>query len=279
MLLNSENTVTLNFKEESFNDVIDDVTEKFQFVGFVCGFFYVCAIFIIQYWMKTRSKFELKNFAVIWNASMLVLNTAATIGLLPTLAYVLINENFYVSICTDKTCNNSTFCGFWLRMFPYLKIIELGDTILLVLQKRKLVAYYWCHHLGALLITWYIYPSYPPSIILWLAVMINLSHIFIYLYGTTRSLGFSVPQNVPAALLLSEILQMLIGATLCSFIYYYAIVGDYCDITILNASVLFSMYLLCFVLCSVLYYKRFYIRNKTIESKSVLTLTSIITEK
>lgn len=164
-------------------------------------------------------------------------------------------------------------------MFPYIKIIELGDTILLVLQKRKLVAYYWCHHLGALLITWYIYPSYPPSIILWSTVMINLSHILIYSYGTARSLGLSVPQGFSAYLLLSEILQMIIGVTLCSFVYYFIIVGKYCDISLLNISILFLMYLFCFILSSALYYKRFYARNKIVQGKSVATLSSVVAEK
>lgn len=173
------------------------------------------------------------------------------------------------------------FCGFWLVIFPWLKIIELGDTILLVLQKRKLVLYYWCHHFGAVVVTWYVFPINPPSIILWLQGMINLSHVFIYLYGTTRCLGFSVPQFVPAALLQSEVLQMIVGVTLCLFVYYYIIVGDYCEASVLDISIVFLTYLMCFILSSILYYKRFYSRNKTMEisSKSVTTLTTIVAEK
>lgn len=98
MLLNSENAV----ESENFNYYIDNVTEKYQFVGFICGIVYLIVVFLIRYWMKTRSKFALKNFAVRWNVSLLVLNFVATVGLLPTLVDILIHGNFYASLCTDR---------------------------------------------------------------------------------------------------------------------------------------------------------------------------------
>lgn len=106
MLLISENTVNVSNEKNSLGLVglnldLFELSKKYQFIGFASAFIYICVIFIIQYWMKTRSKFELKNFAVIWNASMLVLNTVATIAVWPTLVHV-IYENFYASICTDR---------------------------------------------------------------------------------------------------------------------------------------------------------------------------------
>lgn len=101
-MLTMLNSLSSYNRSDSVNHIIDDVTEKLQFFGYIIGVIYVAVVFLIQKWMKTRSKFELKNFAIFWNIFMMVLNAVATCGLLPTLVRVANYQDFYSSLCVDK---------------------------------------------------------------------------------------------------------------------------------------------------------------------------------
>ncbi len=167
-------------------------------------------------------------------------------------------------------------CGFWIRMFPFQKVIELGDTVLLVLQKRKLLTYFWTHHLGALLITWYLYPQ-QPSIAVWLTLVINVFHVPVYLYGTIRSFEIKPPKQFTAAMILLEIVHMLVHMVLSSFMLYYMLSGRECFTALHNLVLLLSMYSLCLILSAILFHNRFLLKKNPSTTVSSATLATIVT--
>lgn len=154
-------------------------------------------------------------------------------------------------------------CGTWLALFPFIKILELGDTFFIVLQKRYLDSYYWCHHLIALIGSWYMYPFYP-AISLWLCLIISLSHIPIYLYALIRALDvLKMSIYVPFLLIFSELITVLSGAILSVFILYYQNMGKECHIDRYTAIIFFVLFSsCCFLLCILVINRRKYIKNK-----------------
>jgi hypothetical protein len=57
----------------------------------------------------------------------------------------------FLSVC--HTCNTNDVAGFWSLMFGYSKVIELGDTLFIVLRKRPLVFLHYYHHAAVLIYT------------------------------------------------------------------------------------------------------------------------------
>lgn len=149
-----------------------------------------------------------------------------------------------------------------------MKLIELGDTFLIVVQKRRLATYYWTHHLGALLLSWYLYP-YEPSVAVWLTLIINVFHVPVYIYATLRSLKMKMPKVARDGLGLLEIVHMTINLALCIILFYYMYRNVNCNITILNVTLLTLIYALCLALTAHLFVQRLWYRSKLKVEKSV----------
>lgn len=159
-------------------------------------------------------------------------------------------------------------CAFWVRLFPYVKFIELGDTLLIVVQKRRLATYYWTHHLGALLFSWYLYP-YEPSVAVWLTLIINVFHVPVYIYATLRSLKMQMPKVARDSLGFLEILHMTINLVFCLILFFYINRHVNCNITALNVTLLTVIYTLCLALTTHLFVQRLRYRSKVKAEKSV----------
>ncbi len=143
----------------------------------------------------------------------------------------------------------------WLCLFPFVKILELGDTIILVLQKRHLRTYFWCHHLLALLGSWYIYPYYPP-LALWLTMIIYLSHVPVYLYASAHFFNISFSKAISLLLIVIEMLSVLVGAVISIFPLYYQSKGNSCFIPTSANVVMTVVFLINCILCGVLLYQK-----------------------
>ncbi len=160
-----------------------------------------------------------------------------------------------------------------MAVFPIVKVVELGDTVFIVLQKRKLATFYWTHHLCAVLVTWYVFPTYA-TILRWFAWLIYLNHIPIYAIATVKSLKFKLSKAFSIGLLVSEVSHMLCGMLLCVAVYYYVAKGLGCNITMANVSILMVAYTFCFILSAALLCKRYLKKggSKNESSQSISTV-------
>lgn len=156
--------------------------------------------------------------------------------------------------------------------------MELGDTFLIVLQKRFLATFYWTHHLFALLVTWYIFPFYVAAG-QWLGLLIYFNHVPIYFLATIKSFRIKLPQMFSTGLMISEVAHMVSGVSLCSAIYYSMFIHRYCDISLLNNSILMAAYVICLLQSSYLLYYRFLRGNKNDQTKKKQANNNVITEK
>lgn len=85
--------------------------------------------------------------------------------------------------------------AFWAWAFVLSKVMELGDTIFIVLRKQPLIFLHWYHHITVLLYSWYSYSEYiAPS--RWYITINFLIHSFMYTYYGLKALRYRIPKPV-----------------------------------------------------------------------------------
>ena len=100
---------------------------------------------------------------------------------------------------------------FWGWLFTLSKVLELGDTVFLVLRKRPLTFLHVYHHCTVLLCCWYGTAIVSP-ISRWYATMNYFVHSIMYTYFAAQVLRwFSISKG----------LAMTITAMQVSFKYIY----------------------------------------------------------
>lgn len=109
-----------------------------------CAILYILIIFGIQALMRNRPPFKLKKALFVWNLTLGIFSIFGFIRYVPEFAVVLWQSGFHGSLCRREGLNVPV--GFWSLLFTLSKLVELGDTIFIVLRKRPLIFLQWYHH-------------------------------------------------------------------------------------------------------------------------------------
>lgn len=126
---------------------------------------YVLMIVIGRRLMRDRKPFNLKTPLMLWNLSLSIFSFFGMVRALPYLLYMLEHHGYRETICGKPTsyyADGAT--GFWAAAFMLSKLVELIDTLFIVLRKKPLIFLHWYHHVSVLLFTWYAYAFRHPGI-------------------------------------------------------------------------------------------------------------------
>lgn len=146
--------------------------------------------------------------------------------------------------------------GYLNLLFVFSKIPELVDTVLLVLQKKKIIFLHWYHHTSVLLYCWQAWTS-PNATLLWFST-INLSvHTCMYMYYFLACMGLR-PACIAPFITGSQIIQMIIGFVGNSYaLYHYKYSGKGCDTDLVHSYFFLLMYLSYGILFSNFFLRRY----------------------
>lgn len=169
--------------------------------------------------MAKRPAFQLKPLLLVWNLSLAAFSALGTLRTLPELLSSLRGGGLHGAICDEGGLKSRGPFGFWVWLFCVSKIVELGDSALLVLRKRPLVFIHWYHHASVLIFTWYT-NSQPISCGRWYLVMNYAVHTVMYAYYASKTLGVTFPRFIPMTITGLQVTQMLVGfwVTLYAFV-------------------------------------------------------------
>lgn len=173
--------------------------------------FYLVSIFLIQRSMKIRPPFQLNGIFFLWNLALAVFSISASIRLLPLLIFNLTSNGIF-----DFTCYYSDIHQifvFWMWLFAFSKVLELGDTLFIVLQKKNLLFLHYYHHSVTLIVSWILIMELN-SLCLWYASINYLVHAFMYTYFALGLLKWKIPRTVTMLITSLQFVQMLIGVLL-----------------------------------------------------------------
>lgn len=207
---------------------------------------YLALIYYGQKWMSDRKPFELKWLLFAWNMSLAIFSLLGTVRLAEDMAHILTYYDFNSTICMTGPCK---LRGFWIRVFALSKLVELGDTALIVLRKRPLIFLHVYHHISVLFFTW-MATAEGASFGRYFMAVNFMVHSCMYFYFAMCTIGIRPSKWVSMTITSLQIIQMVAGI----FVVYYAndqlSRGNHCDVrpsTIRNALLMYASYFVLFV--------------------------------
>jgi len=179
----------------------------------------------------------------------------------PELFHVLKDEQgFHKSICIRDEHNLAT--AFWGWCMALSKMVELGDTIFIVLRKQPLIFLHWYHHITVLIYTWYTYEAYEPPL-RWFMTMNMFVHALMYSYYALKSLKVQIPRNWAMMITCLQLSQMVVGVTINMYSLYIKVAdGSHCACGWENINFALSMYASYFMLFANFFYQAYLSKSK-----------------
>lgn len=241
-------------------------------IAFMICAVYLAIVFGIQAYMRSRERYEVRALQAFWNLCLSAFSFMGAFRMVLHLIATISHKSFKESICDAPNISygSSGASGLWAFLFIASKIPELGDTIFVVLGKRKLIFLHWYHHVTVLLYTWNAYAT-RSSAGIWFISMNYSVHAIMYLYygimcitsllmsnakriddKNTRS-GRMAPLIVVRSVLARlapvittfQVTQMVMGVVVTIGALFYKLTGEEqdCFVTRENLFACFLMYL------------------------------------
>ncbi|NWV81156.1 ELOV6 protein, partial [Dasyornis broadbenti] len=173
---------------------------------FIFSLIYVILIFGIQHLMKERRPFNLRLPLTLWSFSLSLFSFIAAFRVWKQMAFLLRTKGLKQSVCSQSVFIHPV-SKLWIYLFALSKLVELGDTLFIVLRKKKLNFVHWYHHLVTLILTWYGYKTMAIGVG-WNAALNFSIHAVTYSYYTVTAMGIRVPRSIAIMVTTSQMMQM-----------------------------------------------------------------------
>ncbi|ODM97369.1 Elongation of very long chain fatty acids protein 6 [Orchesella cincta] len=188
------------------------------------GAVYVITIFSCQRFMKNREAFDLRTALALWNFGMAIFSIFAFSRVFPEIFYLLTKPNgLHAAAC--KIEDHGMSMAFWALTYTLSKALQLGDTLFIVLRKKKLILLHWYHHASVMILSWYAYQTYIP-LLRFVGTMNYFVHGFMYTYYGLRACEIKVPKRVSIFVTILELMQMIAGFSVTLFCLWQYNYGD-----------------------------------------------------
>ncbi|KAE9556475.1 hypothetical protein FO519_000360 [Halicephalobus sp. NKZ332] len=170
---------------------------------------YVVVVFGTKFFMRNRQPFDLFVPLNAWNFFLATFSIAGTVMLTPEFLGTLNEKGLVNSYCKIYNFTTGTN-GYWVFLFIFSKLIELVDTVFLVLRKRPLMFLHWYHHILTMIYAFYSYPV-SPGFNRWGIYLNFFVHAFMYSYYFLRSMKIRVPGAIAQLITTLQIMQFVIS--------------------------------------------------------------------
>ncbi|NXR57341.1 ELOV6 protein, partial [Rhadina sibilatrix] len=173
---------------------------------FIVSVIYFILVFGIQHIMKERRPFNLRAPLVLWSFGLTLFSFIAACRIWKQMAFLLLTKGFKQSVCS-KSFYVHPVSKLWMYLFAVSKLVEMGDTLFIVLRKKRLIFVHWYHHLLAMIMSWYGYKDMSIGMG-WNAALNLVIHSVTYLYYTVTAMGIRVPRSIAMLITTSQMVQM-----------------------------------------------------------------------
>ena len=232
---------------------------------------YLAFVFYVPGFLENREPWRLKKTFAAWNACLAIFSFVGATRTAPVLFHALRQKGADYTLCAHpKQWYQDGPVGLWMALFIYSKIPELGDTLFLVLQKKRVLFLGWFHHTTVLLYCWHAYHNVIATG-LWFATMnyavhaIMYSYYFFMVFRTTRPYAKTAAPCITVA----QIAQMAVGSAVTfrsGFLKKNA--RPDCQVDPANVKLGLGMYGAYFVLFTMLFWDKYFNTRSESEKKN-----------
>lgn len=176
--------------------------------------------------MKNRPPFKVKWILFTWNVILAIFSFATAWKSIQDALFMIQKFNLDSSICRaiEKPVR-----GFWGVLFVFSKFIEFGDTVFLIIRKRKIIFLHWFHHVTVLWISWILCTT-GSSLGRYSIAMNSFVHVFMYSYFAISTLSIQLPRTVAMFITTIQILQMIGGMWIVLYSHIRLKNKHHCDV-------------------------------------------------
>lgn len=173
---------------------------------------YLLFVYFVSKFMKTRERFDLRLPLTIWSLLLCLFSLCSTIRIVPELWHTFMTKGFKESVIDTSYRNDKRFV-FWIWLFVWSKVPELGDTVFIILRKQKLIFLHWFHHFITLTYCFFAVHELAGNF-RWTAGMNVTIHTAMYGYYALRAMRIRVPSFVNILITSSQLVQMFVGVAM-----------------------------------------------------------------
>ncbi|NWR37290.1 ELOV6 protein, partial [Tachuris rubrigastra] len=185
----------------------------------IFGAIYLILVFGIQHFMKERRAYHLRKPLTLWSLSLTLFSAIGAWRVWKQMAFLLLTKGFKQSVCS-KSVFIHPVSKLWMYLFIVSKLVELGDTLFIVLRKKKLTFVHWYHHLTAAVVGWYSYSEMIAGAG-WITALNFSVHALTYSYYTVTAMGIRVPSSIAIIITTSQMVQMTGFVIMNIFIFFW----------------------------------------------------------
>lgn len=233
------------------------IEPHYNFVSFTwpwlpmtCVLFYFLMVRYGPLWMEHRERVACTRPLACWNFAMSLFSFMGAMRMVPQLLYLLSTLTLRETICKPACLTyGQGASGFWTVLFVYSKVLELGDTMFLVLRKNRLMFLHWYHHATVLLYCWHSL-AYMSTVGLYFIAMNYSVHAVMYGYYFLQSVGKVPSWFRPELITIAQIAQMIVGVMLCVGSVVYSNDGKPCAISnqsTMAGLIMYGSYMVLFI--------------------------------
>ena len=194
---------------------------------------YVLFVLIGQRVMSNQKGLGLRSLMFCWNLMLAVFSIMGTIRCLPEFVHMIRNSGLESSYCNSSYYYDVRLT-FWYWLFVWSKVIELGDTVFIILRKQTLISLHWIHHVLTLSYAFFVIGEAPASA-RWMVNMNFAIHSVMYTYYALKAVRIRIPRKIAMTITVAQIVQMLFGLYINYRAFSMRLEGKHCD-TSLSAS-------------------------------------------
>jgi len=246
---------------------------RYNLVFVAAAVLYLPIIFTLQRWMKDRPAFELggaKSTAIInwifwWELSLSIFSVLGSCCVVPMVFASIQSHGFLGSMCGIDMANLPQ--SWWGFAFSVSKVVEMGDTVLVVLRKKPLILLQYYHHLATMLYCWYgtLVIQKINNTNFFFAALNFLVHSIMYTWYAATRTGWKSPKWLMMSVTMLQLVQM-IGGIAVTVLASSVIQGTHCGRWATEDPVgnqaAFVMYASYLVLFAHMFYNSYIVKKK-----------------
>ncbi|GMT18912.1 hypothetical protein PFISCL1PPCAC_10209, partial [Pristionchus fissidentatus] len=213
----------------------------------------------IEKYLKDKPAFDLKTPLFLWNGVLALFSITGLLRFSEDFLHSLYHDGVYRTIC--YSCHPHDVAAFWSLLFAISKIVELGDTLFIVLRKKPLIFLHYYHHAAVLIYTVHSGAEHTAPGRAFIA-MNYLAHSFMYTYYAIAALGVRFPKWVSMTVTTIQTTQMLVGVAISIIVYRIKAVYNWpCQQSYPNLYLAFLIYFTFAVLFIQFFYNSYMVKR------------------